>query len=96
MPTEPIWPSVAVPEKAWIPEVEERLGRRLQAEAPIQELHHLHLCHRATYRVLLGLQGAAGGFRPGHTIPSRETCHDPGVLHLSNVPLSLQTLASKK
>lgn len=46
-----------VPEEARIPEVEERLSRRLQAEAPIQELHQLHLCHRATCRVLLGLQG---------------------------------------
>lgn len=36
-----------VPEEAGVPEVDERWGRGLQAEAPIQELHHLHLCHRA-------------------------------------------------
>lgn len=54
--TEPVWPSLEteawrqqkVPEEARIPEVDKRLGRGLQAEAPIQELHHLHLRHRAT------------------------------------------------
>lgn len=56
MATDPVWASVEtkaqreekVPEEAGVPEVDESLGRWLQAEAPIQELHHLHLCHRTT------------------------------------------------
>lgn len=67
MATEPVWPSVEteawrpekVPEEAGIPEVDKCLGGGLLTEAAVQELHHLHLGHRATRRVLLGLRERA-------------------------------------